>query len=459
MVITALNAVAEAKGIRCGMVVADAKAVTPDLQVLDDKLDVPEKLLKRIAEWCIRFTPAVAHDLPDGLMFDASGCAHLWGGEEAYVLDIEKKLRTRGYDVRVAMADSQIVAWGSCRFLKQSVIPTGRTLEALLKLPPEGLRIDQSISSRLHQLGLHHVKQFISIPRPALRKRFGPTLLEQLDKALGLQLDVINPVTPIQPYEERLPCLEPIANASGIEIALERLLEKLCNRLRDDQKGLRIARLICHRIDSKVVHAEITTNRPSQNNKHLFKLFDFKLPAIEPGPGIELFILQALKTEDIQPQQERMWDHAKGLSDETFSELVDRISSKTGIESISRYLPAEHHWPERSYKKTLRLDDVPLTEWRVDKPRPLYLLQHPEAIQVTAPIPDHPPMLFIHNGKVHNITKADGPERVEQEWWLQEGQHRDYYTVEDEEGGRYWIFRKGHYHDKISQWFLHGFFA
>ena len=82
-----------------------------------------------------------------------------------------------------------------------------------------------------------------------------------------------------------------------------------------------------------------------------------------------------------------------------------------------------------------------------------------KVIEVTAPIPDYPPMLFRYKGKVHPIVRADGPERIEQEWWLQQGQHRDYYRVEDEDGHRYWLFRLGHYHDKSYQWFIHGFFA
>ncbi|HYG01943.1 MAG TPA: DNA polymerase Y family protein [Chryseosolibacter sp.] len=460
MIITATNAVAEEMNITREMVVADAKAIISNLHIADDKPDIPEKLLRRIAEWCIRFTPVVAVDLPDGLIFDATGCAHLWGGEDAYLNDVVKKLQARGYDVKATMADSQLVAWGASRFLKDtSVVPAGAALETLLKLPPEALRIETGISQRLHQLGLHQVKQFISIPRPALRKRFGPSLLQQLDKALGLTLEMIDPVIPVEQYEERLPCLDPIITAPGIEIALGRLLDTLCNRLRQDQKGIRIARLVCHRLDSKIVYAEISTNKPSHNVKHLFKLFGFRLSAIDPGPGIELFILQGLKTEDVLPQQERMWDGAKGLSEDTFSELIDRISLKTGANSISRYLPSEHHWPERSFKKASSLDEPLITEWRVDKPRPLHLLSVPEPIHVTAPIPDYPPMLFRYNGKVHKVVKADGPERVEQEWWIQEGQHRDYYTVEDEEGGRYWLFRAGHYHDKHFHWFLHGFFS
>ena len=69
-------------------------------------------------------------------------------------------------------------------------------------------------------------------------------------------------------------------------------------------------------------------------------------------------------------------------------------------------------------------------------------------------------MLFIHKGQRHRITRAEGPERIEQEWWLADGEHRDYYSVEDEQGVRFWIFRYGHYREtKTHQWFLHGYFA
>ncbi|MNL65998.1 hypothetical protein D3C87_1904000 [compost metagenome] len=74
-------------------------------------------------------------------------------------------------------------------------------------------------------------------------------------------------------------------------------------------------------------------------------------------------------------------------------------------------------------------------------------------------MPDYPPMLFRYQGKVHKIRKADGPERIEREWWLEGGLHRDYYCLEDESGARYWVFRLGHYDEKKPEWFIHGFFA
>lgn len=461
MVITAANAMAEHKGIHAGMVLADARAIIPDLEVLDDKPDLIKRLLRRLAEWCIRFTPVVAVDPPDGLILDASGCAHLWGGEEAYLKEIQRKLNTRGYDVRIAIADTPGIAWGVARYGKEPlVVGSGHShVEALLPLPPEALRLEPETVGRLHKLGLRQVRQFIRMPRTSLRRRFGSHFIMRLDMALGQELEVIEPVQPLQPYQERLPCMEPIVTAKGIEIALQQLLETLCLRLRQEQAGLRSAVFKGYRVDGKVERIEIGTNSPSHHVNHLFKLFGLKLSTIEPAMGIELFILEAPKVEKYLPQQEKMWEGSGGLDDIRLSELVDRLAGKIGLQSIHRYMPDEHYWPERSFKPASTLQEISTKGWRLDKLRPLHLLRLPERIEVTAPIPDYPPMLFRYKGKVHKIIRADGPERIEQEWWLQKGQHRDYYRVEDDEGKRYWIFRLGHYDDKMFRWFVHGFFA
>jgi len=218
--------------------------------------------------------------------------------------------------------------------------------------------------------------------------------------------------------------------------------------------------LKCYRADGKIEQIGIGTNRPSNNMHHIFKLFEFKLSSIEPALGIELFILEAPKVEELSPVQETMWENTGDLDDIALTELLDRIAGKMGANHIHRYVPDEHYWPERSFKPAADINEKKTTTWKVDRPRPLQLLPKPAPIEVTAPIPDYPPMLFRYKGLLHKIIKADGPERIEQEWWLQEGQHRDYYTVEDEEGHRYWIFRSGHYDAaKSYQWFMHGFFA
>lgn len=462
MVITGVNAAAEQMGINVGMVLADARAILPGLVVSDDQPGLAAWLLKRLAGWCIRFTPVVAVDLPDGLVFDATGCAHLWGGEEAYRDDIVKKLNARGYDVRVAIADTPGAAWAMARFGNGPlIVAEGQHHKALLALPPEALRLEPETVERLHKLGLHQISLFIGMPRASLRRRFGQHLLMRLDKALGQEIEVIEPVQPPEPYHERLPCLEPIVTAKGIEIGLKQLLQALCGRLRQEQKGLRAAVFKGYRVDGKVEQVAIGTNRPTHHVDHLFRLFEMKLSEIAPGLGIELFILEAPVVEALLPQQEKVWEGGTscGLEDARLSELIDRLATRAGTHTIHRYVPDEHYWPERSFRRASSLQEIPQTMWRADKLRPLQLLSRPEHIEVTAPIPDYPPMLFRYKGKLHKIIRADGPERIAQEWWLQQGQHRDYYRVEDETGNRYWLFRLGHYDEGKSAWFIHGFFA
>jgi len=460
MVVTAVNVAAQKQGIDTGTVVADARAIFPGLQVFDDKPELSVKLLNAFAEYCIRYSPCVAIDLPDGLVLDSTGCAHLWGGETVYITEIIKRFKSFGYDVCAAMADTIGAAWAITHFGKNElVIETTHQKQALLPLSPAALRIEQDTLELLYKLGLRQIHSFISMPRHALRRRFGNHIIQRLNQALGYEDEIIQPVQLPEPYHERLPCPEPIVTATGIEIALRRLLEVICYRLQQEQKGLRLASFKCYRTDGKIEKIDIGTNRASHNVNHLFKLFELKIPSIEPDAGIELFILEASNAEDLPPIQEKLWMGDCGFDTTKFSELIDRVANKIGANNIHRYLPDEHYWPERSIRLASSLREEINTPWSMDTPRPVQLLSKPERIEVTAPIPDYPPMLFRYKGKLHKIKKADGPERIEREWWLEDGQHRDYYSVEDEDGHRYWLFRSGHYTDNSYQWFIHGFFA
>jgi protein ImuB len=459
-VISASNPIAREEGVETGMVLADARAIIPSLQVLDDRPELSHRLLNGLAEWCTRYSPFVAIDLPGGLILDASGCAHLWGGETRYLEDIVTRLKNLGYHTRAAIADTIGTAWAMAHYGKDSlIIESKQQTTALVSLPAEALRIEGETVEQLYKLGLGRISSFIGMQRSALRRRFGRSILQRLDQALGNEEEIVEPVQPVIPYQERLPSLEPIITATGIEIGLQRLLDTLCHRLKQEQKGLKTAVFKCYRTDGRIEKIEIGTNHPSSNSTHLFKLFELKISCIEPGPGIDLFLLEAQKTETVSPVQEKLWQKTGGLNNIQLSELFDRIAGKFGNNHIHRYVPDEHYWPERSIKPALSVNEELLTEWKTGRPRPVQLLSNPEQVQVTAPVPDYPPMNFRYKGKLHKIIKADGPERIEQEWWLQQGQHRDYYYVEDEEGKRYWLFRAGHYTDSSYQWFIHGFFA
>jgi protein ImuB len=461
MVLTAVSPIAEKEGINVGITAADAKAVIPDLKVLDAVPGQAEKILQAAGKWCIRYSPAVAVDMPDGLLLEVTGCTHLWGGEPAYLRNLLTALRHKGYHVSGAMADTTGAAWAIARYgKKERIIPPGGQLSALHQLSPVALRLEPITLERLHKLGFYSIQKVLAIPRAALRRRFGDQLLLRIDQALGTKDEPLQVLNPPEPYQVRLPLLEPIRTPAAIEKAILKLLNDLCLRLYKEGKGMRTALLRGYRIDGKLIQVGIGTNKPTAQVANLFKLFELKIPTIEPALGIELFTLEASKIEDIEPDQEQLWaPEGCSLDDNTLAGLLDRLMNKLGANAIHRYLPQERYWPEFSVRLARSLAEKPTTDWQTGKFRPSLLLPQPERIEVMAIVPDNPPMQFVYRGERHLIKKADDAERIEREWWLEQGLHRDYYVVEDNQGRRYWLFRSGHYDQEQTQWYIHGFFA
>jgi hypothetical protein len=246
LIISAVSALASRFGIEAGMRAADAKAICPGLEVLDDKPSRPRNLLRGLGEWCVRFSPIVAIDEfgMDGLLLDVSGCAHLWGSERDYLKEIVSRFKSKGYTVRVAIADTPGSAWAISRFGKLTpLIPTGGHTEALLSLAPEALRLEQAILIKLRKLGFYQIKSFIGMPRSVLRRRFGEDFLLRLAQALGTEDEVLVPLLVPVPFQERLPCLEPIKTRTGIEIAITKMLESLCKRMQSEGKKYTLANI------------------------------------------------------------------------------------------------------------------------------------------------------------------------------------------------------------------------
>jgi protein ImuB len=456
-IITAVNYAAQQQGIYTNMLLADAQAVCNNLQIEEAPQNNFENTLIKIAEWCIRYSPTVAIELPDSVVIDASGCTHLWQGEQNYINDIKKRLQQFGYTTHIAIAGTIGTAWALSHYSNIQIAENGNEKQTLQTLPPQALRIEPAVTERTHALGLHTIHSCLQIPTRQLQRRLGEHFIQRLQQALGYINEYIQPITSIAPYTERLALYDPVKTITAIEIAVQKLLCTICQRLQKEQKGLRSLRLQAYSIDKHTQQLNIGTNRATYNEQYIFQLIALQLGSLQPGLGFELFVLDILQHEPYVPEQENIWVGKKTIQDKNVAVLLDKIENKIGVKKISRFAFAAHHWPERAITKITTTNEESI-EPISNSVRPLQLLQPPQLIYVTAPIPDYPPMLFRHKGTLHKIIKADGPERIEQEWWLQQGLHRDYYYVEDETGSRYWLFRLGHYDTATpATWYLHGY--
>jgi protein ImuB len=145
---------------------------------------------------------------------------------------------------------------------------------------------------------------------------------------------------------------------------------------------------------------------------------------------------------------------------------VDRLTNRLGEGAVWRAEAFPSHAPERAVRRRPPLSPPGGPDWRSGLPRPVRLFARPEPIEVIAPVPDDPPVQFHWRGQRHRVRRAEGPERLAQEWWRRPfetadpSRTRDYYQVEDEAGARFWLFRAGLYDpENPPRWWLHGLFG
>ena len=474
--ISAVNYSAQNSGIVPGLLLADARALVPQLRVVDAEPVEDAKALATLADWCSRYTPWAAVDGLDGLWLDITGCAHLFDGEAALAEDILSRLKRLGFEARIGLADSPGAAWAMARFHsgKTQIIANCDTRRTLADLPSAALRLPQNIVEGLVRVGLGRIGDLLTCPRTPLIARFGAIVGERIDQALGLAAEPISPRRPMPCWRSRLGFPEPLCRREDIAAATRQLIERLCRRLALDQRGVRRLELNLYMVDGRTHRSTFGTSRPVREPAHLMQLLDEHFENCDPGFGIDVVILAALETEPLGAVQ---LDMAQNLVDRhesadevalaaAIGRLVDRLSNRLGPGNVSRFAARESHVPERAvYLIPALAAPCCVGTDRADSSnsqRPLRMFPSPEPVEAIAPVPDDPPMLFRWRRRTHRIVHADGPERISPEWWRAEttGSTRDYYRVEDSSGRRFWLYREGFYRPETKpRWYVHGIFA
>ena len=480
MRIEAVNRAAEGTGVRPGMPLAAASAICPDLKIDPADPRADRAALERLADWCGRYAPWTAADNDGngpgaaGLWLDATGSAHLQGGEAELLADVVRRLASFGFAARAAIADTPGAAWAVARFATGAgsfvVVPAGQTLSTLVALPVAGLRLPLLAVEGLSRMGLRRIGDLVGLPRGPLAARFGAILLTRLDQSLGRIDEPISPRFPPPPLHVRLAFAEPIGRREDIAAGLERLLVQMTASLEKSAQGARRLSFTLYRVDGSLVCVEIGTSRPSRDAGHLARLFREKFDGLDPGFGIEAMTVAALTLDPLTATQADLETPTAPEAD--LARLLDRLGNRLGETRIVRLVPTASHLPERASRAVAAATAAPIRAAPMAGPkpdtRPIRLLSWPEPIDVIAALPDEPPVAFRWRGAAHRIAHAEGPERIGPEWWLEEptalaseaDRARDYFRLADESGGRFWVFRNGLYRSgAVPRWYLHGVFA
>jgi protein ImuB len=492
VMLAAVDDTAALAGLAPGMPLAGAHALAPDLETAPHDPQGDAAALARLATWCEGYSPWTASDGLElggaaGLRLDATGCAHLFGGEPALLADQEAWLAGLGFTARAALAETLGAAWALARFgppqgasetllrVVPRVVPPGGLRAALAPLPPAALRLPAETCELLARLGLRRIGDLLELPPAVLVPRFGPLLARRLRQALGAEAEPLTPGAPPPPPQVRRLFAEPIATPEDLARALENLSAVLCQRLEAEGLGARRLVLTAVKVDGGRQHLSVGTSRPRRDPDHLAYLFRDRLERLDPGFGVEAMTLSAAVVEPLAARQASLAGHdlaggGGGPSGEGtgLSDLLDRLTNRLGAGGVYGLVPCASHLPERAVTAGPALDVLkPPQSWRRGQPRPLRLFDPPQPVEALALLPDHPPQRFRWRRLQHRVVRAEGPERLTGEWWggdvpsvpgaipgtVLEPETRDYFRVEDEDGRRYWLYRSA------GDWFLHGLFA
>lgn len=466
--IAALDEQAEALGLRRGMGLADARAMHPQVEVVEADAPADRRLLEGLADWCDRYTPLVSLCGEDGLYLDITGCAHLFAGEEAMLRDVTERLFAQGFEARVALASTPGTAWAASRFISAVVIPPGGEREALSPLPIAALRLETDVRERLEGVGLRDVGAVMAVPRAPLARRFGSGLLLRLDQALGHVEEPVSPRLPLPLLAVERHLVEPAVLTSDIERLVLLLSQTLKEDLERRGEGARQLQLALFRVDGMVHRIDVGASRPLRDPQMICRLFREKLALadIDAGFGFELVRLSAVATATFDAEQT---DLAAGSTGDPagLAIFADRVSARLGGAALAIPQLVASHLPERAV--ALRpFEEMPARPMEpaalVVPERPIRLFARPEPIEVAAAqVPEGPPQRFRWRRVLYRVVSAEGPERIAAEWWRdgEDAPTRDYFRVEDEDGRRYWLFRLGLYGETEAppRWFMHGLFA
>lgn len=439
------------------------------------------RALKALAHWTERWSPSVSVDPSDegleGLFLDVTGAAHLFGGEAALLRQIRQRLAGAGMNARVALAPTPGAAWALARWGdgEAPIAIEDDVRDRLAPLPVEALRIADRTLAQARRFGLKRIGDLYPMPRAGLARRFrddgGVALVQRLDQALGHAGEALVPVRPPPRYRAWETWMEPVGDLEGVEARLPELAADLAAPLERDGQGARALTLTGFRSDGRTTSLSVRMGRPGRDADVWMRLFrEAGLGKLELGFGLDAVMLTADVVEPMAAAQTALESEAEAKQAESLAALIDRLTARLG-EARVLTPEAEDSWiPERAERLAPALGRRPAADPGAIGRRPILLLDPPEPIRDPLfDLPDGAPARFTWRRAPRRVVRAEGPERLAPEWWrTTKARTRDYYCLEDADGGRYWVFREGLYgrdytgdparaaEERAPTWWMHG---
>jgi protein ImuB len=493
--IAAVNGVARQLGVEPGCKRSTALALAPQLCLGQADAARDAQALRAVAHVALAFTPMVALDTAAALpcvLLEVQGSLRWCGGLAALQRRLRAALAPLGLRWRMAgaptAAGAALLARWREGFELGAHVDDLRCLCALLDDAPLALLgPGREHGDALQGMGLRTLGELRRLPRSGLARRFGETLLVELDRARGA-LDPRQAVVPEPVFDERCElferadCTEQLLHGAGL------LLERLVAWARAQQARIGGFTLDMrherrHRDDTGVPESTelpLVLAEASNDSAHLHALLRERLVRLAlPAPTLELRLRCRQLQRRAAPNGELFPTAAS--AQEGLTRLIERLQARLGPDRVQQPVPCADHRPERGTRwqpvppadptdrarpaaaqpaATPTTPTAPTTPTTPAMPampamplsRPVWLLPQPRALpeRQSRPLLDGQPLQLLA-----------GPERIESGWWDGANAARDYFIAQAHDGALVWLYRARLPLAQPAQqgWFLHGHFG
>lgn len=485
--ITAVDAAAAALGVQVGMKRATALALAAHLVLGEAAAAREAAALRAVAYAALAFTPAVTlQDEQATVLMEVSASLRLFGGLAALHERLRAALKPLAHRVSVAAAPTALGAAMLARWKEVAAAafdpvlgPHGRDLGELERLlgraPVWLLGLSAEHREALQGMGLRTLVELRALPRAGLARRFGPGLLEDLDRAFGLAPDPRRWVELPARFESRLELHQRADSAAQVLHAAAVLLARLVAWAQARHGRIAAFTLAMQheprhrrehqeprRGNGEATELRVELAAPALDAAHLQRLLRERLARVTlAAPTLELRLRCRDLVSGAPPNGELFptrSSEALGLA-----RLLERLRARLGEAQVQRLEAVADHRPERASRGVPALAAGAAAaaalgaQEQAATQRPVWLLPEP------LPLPErhHQPLL---DGQP--LQLLSGPERIEAGWWDGPPVVRDYFIALAADGSLVWIWRRrlaslaapGEAGGEV-QWMLQGRFA
>ena len=434
--------------MRPGSAVSAARALAHDLLVRPrDPAEETEALLG-LAGWAAQFTPSVALELPNALVLEVSGSLKLFGGIDLIRASLREGCARMGFTVLVACAPTaRGAAWLARAGAEHCLGHTDALAAALAALPVRIVVRAADALEALHAIGVRTVGDVVALPRAGLARRFGPQLLDDLDRAHGRLADPRAFYVPPAEFHARLELPAEVTQAESLLFAARRLFVQLEGFLAARAGGVQRLELRLFHRAAAVTVVPIGLVAPSRDADHFTLLARERLGTVALPEPVRALALAAADVVPLAGENIALFADGRG-SLEDWPKLVERLRARLGSAAVHGVAVAAEHRPEHASQAC----ELPLARGRGKGEggkvgwRPFWLLAAPRPLEELGAEPHY-------GGPLQLLA---GPERIESGWWDGNEVARDYFVAQTADHALVWVYRA---RGAATGWFLHGLFA